>query len=70
MRLFKLLKINSNIKILLSIFMISILFSCKDKQGPGMESWLWVLNPVQLDSKALSERTYTSDGRITFAKFN
>ncbi|EMN95435.1 putative lipoprotein, partial [Leptospira interrogans serovar Medanensis str. UT053] len=32
MRLLKLLKINSNIKILLSIFMISILFSCKDKQ--------------------------------------
>ncbi|QHH72886.1 M4 family peptidase [Leptospira interrogans] len=31
---------------------------------------MWVLNPVQLDSKALSERTYTSDGRITFAKFN
>ncbi|EKO97418.1 hypothetical protein LEP1GSC057_1569, partial [Leptospira interrogans str. Brem 329] len=52
------------------MFMISILFSCKDKQGPGVESWLWVLNPVQLDSKALSERTYTSDGRITFAKFN
>ncbi|EKO68257.1 hypothetical protein LEP1GSC069_4129, partial [Leptospira interrogans serovar Canicola str. Fiocruz LV133] len=49
MRLLKLLKINSNIKILLSIFMISILFSCKDKQGPGMESWLWVLNPIQLD---------------------
>ncbi|MCH1887939.1 M4 family metallopeptidase, partial [Leptospira interrogans] len=70
MRLLKLLKINSNIKILLSMFMISILFSCKDKQGPGVESWLWVLNPVQLDSKALSERTYTSDGRITFAKFN
>ncbi|WP_208710070.1 M4 family metallopeptidase [Leptospira interrogans] len=70
MRLLKLLKINSNIKILLSMFMISILFSCKDKQDPGMESWLWVLNPVQLDSKALSERTYTSDGRITFAKFN
>ncbi|EKQ46654.1 thermolysin metallopeptidase, alpha-helical domain protein [Leptospira interrogans str. 2002000623] len=70
MRLLKLLKINSNIKILLSMFMISILFSCKDKQGPGVESWLWVLNPVQLDNKALSERTYTSDGRITFAKFN
>ncbi|AKP27458.1 Thermolysin metallopeptidase, alpha-helical domain protein [Leptospira interrogans serovar Manilae] len=70
MRLFKLLKINSNIKILLSMFMISILFSCKDKQSPGIESWLWVLNPVQLDNKALSERTYTSDGRITFAKFN
>lgn len=50
--------------------MILILFSCKDKQGPGMESWFGILNPVQSDSKALSERTYTSDGRITFAKFN
>ncbi|EMO87676.1 bacillolysin family protein [Leptospira noguchii str. 2001034031] len=66
------LNINSNIKILLSIVIlsISILFSCKDKQGPGIESWFGILNPVQSDSKAISERTYTPDGRITFAKFN
>ncbi|EMS84902.1 peptidase propeptide and YpeB domain protein [Leptospira noguchii str. Cascata] len=72
MKFFNLLKTNSNIKILLSIIIlsISILFSCKEKQGPGIESWFWVLNPVQLDSKAISERTYTSDGRITFVKFN
>ncbi|EMK25711.1 M4 family metallopeptidase, partial [Leptospira kirschneri] len=41
-----------------------------DKHGPGIESWFGILNPVQSDSKAISERTYTSDGRITFAKFN
>ncbi|EQA70498.1 putative lipoprotein, partial [Leptospira noguchii serovar Panama str. CZ214] len=72
MRFFNLLKTNSNIKILLSIIILSILilFSCKEKQGPGIESWFWVLNPIQLDSKAISEKTYTSDGRITFAKFN
>ncbi|EMN04816.1 hypothetical protein LEP1GSC046_2642, partial [Leptospira kirschneri serovar Bim str. 1051] len=70
MRLFRLLKINSNIKILLSIFMISILFSCKDKHGSGIESWFVILNPVQSDSKAISERHHSSNGTLTFAKFN
>ncbi|EKQ84920.1 hypothetical protein LEP1GSC064_2782, partial [Leptospira kirschneri serovar Grippotyphosa str. Moskva] len=67
MSLFRLLKINSNIKILLSIFMISILFSCKDKHGSGIESWFVVLNPVQSDSKAISERHHSSNGTLTFA---
>ncbi len=50
--------------------MISILFSCKDKHGSGIESWFVVLNPVQSDSKAISERHHSSNGTLTFAKFN
>ncbi len=73
MKHFKWFGIDSRKKILTGISIIAILFlfSCNDnKQGTGIESWFGILNPVKADTRAISERVYTSDGSITLAKFN
>ncbi|KON76994.1 Thermolysin family protein [Leptospira kirschneri serovar Mozdok] len=59
-------------KFLIGMCMIPILFlnSCKEGQESGIQSWLGILNSVKWDDKAISERSYSSNGSITYATFN
>ncbi|EMO55764.1 M4 family metalopeptidase thermolysin [Leptospira noguchii] len=54
--------------ILLSFF----LQGCKGDDGRNFapEYWLGILNSVQMDPKAVAERGYSSNGAITFIRFN
>ncbi|WP_061247029.1 M4 family metalopeptidase thermolysin [Leptospira noguchii] len=54
--------------ILLSFF----LQGCKGDDGRTFapEYWLGILNSVQMDPKAVAERGYSSNGAITFIRFN
>ncbi|MDI7203505.1 M4 family metalopeptidase thermolysin [Leptospira santarosai] len=59
-----------SISIRISIIAILFLYQCNDRQKVGIQSWLGIINTVQANKKAISDRLYSSEGSIMFAKFN
>ncbi|WP_061231178.1 M4 family metalopeptidase thermolysin [Leptospira weilii] len=52
------------------VFSSFIFLSCRDGKQIEFPYWLGILNPVSIDSKAISERQYSPNGSLTFARFN